>query len=161
MGLGGALLALSAVQAVSSIQQGNEAKKEADRNAQLLEGKAQMIDVQKGIENVQYERQKAQTMASSTAAVAKMGVMMSGSPMAVMIDQQKQIGIDQALGQFNLEQQKRYTLAEAESVKRSGKYAKRAGYTNAFTTALSGAVQYGRYTGGFDLSAGAKTAGRA
>jgi hypothetical protein len=94
--------------------------------------------------------------------MAVSGVKLSGSPMAVLLDQQKQINIDKAIGQFNLEQQKRYTLAEADSLRRQGKAALRAGYTNAFTSILQGAASYAMYSGTpkttFDTSAGAKQA---
>lgn len=167
MSWGGVILALSAVQAVSQIGQGYAQKEEANLNAILLQGKANLIDVQKGIEKEQYTRFKAQMMGKSMAAIAKAGVMPSGSPMAVMLDAQTQINLDQAIGQFNLEQQKQYTLAEAESYKRAGRRAVSAGYTNAFSSLLSGVSSYAMYKGygttpktTFDTTAGATKAGR-
>ena len=160
MGLGGVILALSAVQAVSQIGQGYVQKAEANLNAVLLQGKADLIDVQKGIESAQYNRLKGQYMSSSMANIAASGIRPSGSPMAVILDAQKQINLDQAIGQFNLEQQKRYTLAEAEAQKRAGKRAVTAGYTNAFSSLLSGMSSYATYKGyGFNTDAGAKTGG--
>lgn len=148
MSFGGVMLAMSAVQAVSQIGQGYAQQAENKLNATLLEGKAGMIDVQKGIENTQYERLKGQTQATSMNRLAGSGLMPSGSPMAVMIDTQTQIGIDQAIGQFNLENEKRYTKAEADAQRRAGKRAVSAGYTNAFSTMLQGASNYMMYSGG-------------
>ena len=161
MGFGAALFTLTAMQAVSQIGQGYAQKEEAKYNATLLEGKAGLIDVEKGIENAQYERFKAKTLSTSMANVAASGIMPTGSSAAVMVETQKQIAIDQAIGQFNLEQQKRYTLEEAETVKRQGRQAVYSGYSNAFSTMLSGASSYAMYKGAgsktsFDLSSGAK-----
>jgi hypothetical protein len=52
-------------------------------------------------------------------------------------------------------------LAEAEAMKRKGKQAVVAGYTNAFSTMLQGTYQYGEKKGWFDTDAGAKKAGKA
>lgn len=145
MGFAGVMLAMSAVQGISQIGQGYAQKAENNLNATLLEGKANLIDVQKGIESGQYERLKGQTQATSMNRLAGSGLMPSGSPMAVMIDTQTQIGIDQAIGQFNLENEKRYTKAEADAQRRAGKRAVSAGYTNAFSSMLSGATDYYMY----------------
>lgn len=165
MGFGGVLLAMSAIQGISQIGQGYAQREESKLNATLLEGKAGMIDVQKGIENTQYERLKARTAGQTVANIAASGVTMSGSPMAVYLDTMTQINIDQAIGQFNLEQQKRYTKSEADAYRRQGKSQVSAGYTNAFSTMLQGASSYAMYKGygaksTFDTTAGAKAGGK-
>jgi hypothetical protein len=157
MSFGAALFAMSAVQAVSQVSQGYAQKAEAKLNATILEGKAGMIDVQKDIENNQYNRLKGQVAGKSMATVAKAGIMPQGSAMAVMADAQTQINIDQAIGQFNLEQQKRYTLAEADALKRQGKQAVYSGFSSAFSTMLSGGAAFAQYKG-FNLNAGADKA---
>lgn len=166
MSFGAALFAMSAVQAVSQIGQGYAQKAESNYNATLYEGKAQQIGVQQDIENAQYERLKGQTMSKSMANIAKAGIMPTGSAMAVMLDTQTQINIDQAIGKYNLEQQKQYTLAEADAYRRQGKQAVYTGYSNAFSTMLSGASNYATYKGfgsnnktSFDLNSGATKAG--
>lgn len=159
MSFGATLFAMAATQAVVQISAGKAQQAEANYNATLLEGKAGLIDIEKGIEYGQYERLKARTTSTSLANIAKAGIMPQGSAMAVMLDTQKQINIDQAIGQFNLEQQKRYTIAEADQVRRAGKQAVYTGYSNAFSTLLSGASNYAMYKG-FNLSAGATKAGR-
>ena len=135
---GAAVLALTAVQAISSIKQGYDQKEESRYNADLLQGKAELVDVQKGIEFTQYERLKQKTWGTSMANTAAMGIQASGSALAVMLEAQKQIMIDQTIGQFNLEMSKRYTQAEKSSVERAGSRAVRQGYSNAFTSILSG-----------------------
>ena len=148
MGFGGALFALSAVQAVSQIGEGYVAKSEADYNATVLEGQAGAIDVQKDIEYGQYNRLKGQTMSKSISNVAGMGILPQGSALAAMLNTQTQINIDQAIGQFNLEQDKNLVLSKAKMEKQRGKYAVQSGWTNGFITALKGAAEYGAYKGG-------------
>jgi hypothetical protein len=143
-----ALLALSAVKAISSVSEGYAQKKENEYNAGLLGYKAASIDVQKNIEYGQYERLKGTTWGTSMANVAKMGISPHGSALAVMLSAQKQIMIDQTIGQFNLEQEKRYTLAEADAQRRAGKRAVKKGYANAFSEILSGTYSFGTYAKG-------------
>lgn len=160
MGFGGALFAMSAVQAVTQIGQGYAQKAEANYNATISEGQAKLIDVQKDIEFGQYQRLKGQAAGKSLVNIAAAGIEPTGSAMAVMLDAQTQINIDQAIGQFNLEQNKQYKIAEADSIRRQGKQAVYTGYSNAFSTILKGGADYATYRGGLDLSAGAKKAGK-
>ena len=162
MSFGGILLAMSAVQAVSQIGQGYAQKEEANFNATLMEGKANLIGVQQDVEYGQYQRLKGQYMAKSMANIAGSGIKPTGSAMAVMLDAQTQINIDQAIGQFNFEQEKAYTRAGADATRRQGRQAVYSGYSNAFSTMLSGASNYAMYNKktSFDLSAGAKKAGK-
>ena len=155
MSFGGLILAMTAVQAISQIGQGKVAKAEANYNATLVEGEANMIGAQQEIEYGQYERLKGRTLSQSVNAVAGQGVGLGGSAMAVMLKTQKEIGIDQAIGQFNLEQQKQYKLNEAGQIRRYGAQAARTGYTNAFSTLLTGVSNYGMYKGwGQDMGGG-------
>ena len=152
MGFSAALLALSAVQSISQVQQGYAQKAEADANATLIEGKAGLIDIQKGIENDQYNRAKGQAASDAAAHTAGAGLMLTGSKMAIMLDTQKQLSLDQAVGQFNFDQEKRFTLAQADATRRGGAAAVRAGYSNAFSTVLKGASNYAMYKGAGKLT---------
>lgn len=135
------LLAVTAVTAASQIGQGYAQKAEAKYNATILEGQAGLIQIQKDIENAQYERLKARTWSTSMARTAGAGLKPTGSAAAVMLDTQTQIGIDQVVGQFNFEMQKQYKQGEADAMRRKGKMAVQAGWTNAFTTMLQGGYQ--------------------
>lgn len=154
MSAGGLFFATAAMNAVSQIGQGYAQSAEAKANASILEAQAGFIDVKKGIEFRQYERMKAKAMGTSMANIAASGLMPSGSPMAVVLDTQTQINIDQAIGQFNLEQEKQYKLSEAESYRRKGKLARTAGYMGAFSSLLQGASSYMQYKGTFDSNMG-------
>ena len=145
MGFSGALLAMSAVQGISQIGQGYAEKAEAKFNATLLEGKAKLIDEQSNIEQGQYQRLKGQYMSKSVANVAKAGIGLQGSALAVMLDAQTQINIDQAISKFNFEQEKNYTKAQASQQRRAGKQAVYSGYSNAFSSALTGVSNYALY----------------
>lgn len=147
MGFGATLLAMSAVQGISQISQGYAQKEEAKFNATLLEGKANLIEAQKEVEFGQYQRLKGQYMSKSVANVAKSGTNLQGSSLAVMVEAQKQISIDQSIGQFNLEQEKRYTKSQASQVRRAGSQAVRSGYYNAFSSLLQGTSNYAMYKG--------------
>lgn len=159
MSWGGAIFALTALSAVSQISQGYAEKEEAKFNATLVDNKATLIEAQKGVEAGQYERLKASTLSTSMARIAKAGIKPTGSAAAVMLDTQTQINIDKAIGQFNLEQQKQYTMSEAEQIRRKGQQSVYSGYSRGFSTILSGASGYAQYKG-WDLSQGAKKAGR-
>jgi hypothetical protein len=145
MSFGGITLALSAVQAVNAIGSGYAQKAESDLNATILEGKAGLIDIQKGIEKQQYQEFAGRTASTSYAGLGASGIMPSGSAIDVMIETQRQIGIDQAIGQFNYDQEKRYTMAQADEQRRAGKLAVRQGWTKGLTSILEGASKYAMY----------------
>lgn len=145
MGIGGAIFALSATQAVSQISQGYAQKSEANFNATLLEGKANMIDLQSDIESSKYDRMKGQYLSKSVVNTAGNGLAVSGSPLAVMLNAQTQINIDQAISKFNFEQEKNYTNAQADAQRRAGSAAVKSGYSNAFSTLLQGGASYAMY----------------
>lgn len=145
MGLGGALFALTAVQAVSQISQGYAQKAESSVNASLLTGKADLIDVQKDIEHGRYESLKGQHISQSMAGIAKAGIMPQGSAMAFMLESQRQISIDQAISDFNYTAEKNYTMAEADAHRRAGSAAVQSGYAGAFSSLLTGASNYAMY----------------
>lgn len=160
MGFGGAMLAMSAVQGVSQISQGYAQKAENNFNAKLLEGKANLIDTQSEIEQGQYQRLKGQYMSKSVANVAKAGIGLQGSALAVMLDAQTQINIDQSIAKFNAEQEKNYTKAQAAQQKRAGRQAVYSGYSNAFSILLGGASNYAMYKKtSFDTEAAIKRTG--
>lgn len=145
MGWGAAMFAMSAVSAISQIGQGRSQQAEANYNADLVEQEAENLDIQKNIDYGRYQRLKGQYMATSVANVAGSGIALQGSALAVMIETQRQITEDQAIGQYNIEQEQNYKLNQAGSIRREGKQAKRTGYTNAFSTILGGASRYAMY----------------
>jgi hypothetical protein len=84
-----------------------------------------------------------------SARTAKAGLDLSGSPMAVMIDNLTQMELDKSIGNYNLEVQKRYALSTADAYKRQGKAAMTSAMSNAFSTVLKGGFDYGMKSGMF------------
>ena len=159
MSFGAALLAMSAVSAIASIGQGYVRKSEANYAATVSEEQAKSIQVAKEIDYGQYQRVKGQYLSKSIASIGASGQGLGGSSLAVMLDAQTQIGIDQAIGQFNYEQQRLYKTNEASAYRRAGRNYVTAGYTDAFSSLLMGASKYGLYKG-FNTDQGAKNAGK-
>jgi hypothetical protein len=69
--------------------------------------------------------------------------MLSGSPLAVMLDTQAQMEIDSSINRYNYDVQQSYTLSEASAYKRQARTAMVGGYTGAFTQLLQTGVYYG------------------
>jgi hypothetical protein len=165
VGLG---LAQAGTQVAGGIATNNEAKYNAsilNKQADAITAQQGMITAQQGLEAYQYNRAIGQTIGTGTARVAKSGLKMSGSPMAVLIDTQTQMELDKSIGQYkleiqkyNLEANKQYTIAQAEAVKRKGKSALMSGVTNAFSTLLNTGMSFG--AGGFDTKYTANIAGK-
>lgn len=167
MGVAGALFAVTAAQGVSQIAQGYAQNSEANANASsvedtgrynasVLENKADTIDIQSNIEQGQYARMAGEYASKSTAAIAKQGIAPQGSALAVMLNAQTQIGIDQGIAKFNATTSKNYTLAQAsdaqrtaslqaDQLRRGGANAIRAGYTGALSSLMQGASNYAMY----------------
>lgn len=145
MGFGGVMFAVAGAQAVSQISQGYAQQAENKFNARMYEEKAKLIDVQSDIEQGQYERLKGQYYSKSTANIAKSGIDMQGSSLAVIIGAQKNISIDQAIAKFNSTQEKNYTVAQANAQKRAGKQAVYSGYSQGLSTMLQGTSNYAQY----------------
>ena len=159
MGFGGAMLALSAVQAVNSIGSGYAKSAEDKYNATLSGLQSQLIGVQGDITQGQMTRQGGQYAATQTATAAAAGVEPTGSIAAVMLDTQTQIHTDMAIAKFNTEMGQNYKNAEAAAMKRKASQDVYSGYSDAFSEMLSGAAAYGKYSlkpKSFDLNAGAE-----
>jgi len=157
MGFGGAMLALSAVQAITSISAGNAKAAEDKYNATLAGLQGELIGVQGDITQGQYTRKAGQMAATQTAAVAGAGLEPTGSAAAVMLDTQTQIHTDMAIAKFNTEMGQNYTTAQSKAFKRQASEDTFTGYSSAFSDILSGAARYGAYTGRINTGDGPMT----
>jgi len=168
--------ALAALSATTQIMAGNAANQQAKINAGMYEQQAGFINTQIGLENelsdiqrdislTEYRRAKSRMASSVTATAARSGVEMSGTPMAIMIENLTQMGIDEAITKFNyatkkasneynLKQQQIGMLSQASQTRYAGKIAKNQAYSNAFSTALQGA-----YTSASRMGSVSKTSG--
>ena len=142
-----AIAALGIMQAGQSIAGGIAQSTEAKYNAKIKEQQAQMIGAAQNVEAMQYNRQIGRAASTSIQRTAKSGLAMSGSPMAKLLDTQTQMEMDKAIGQYNLEVQKRFALSEAEQYKKQSKLYMTQGITQGFTQLLTTGLDYGMKAG--------------
>ena len=156
MGFGGALLAMSAVQGITSISAGYAKGAEDKYNSSIAGLQAQAIGVQGEITQGQYTRKGGQLMSSQTAVVAGAGLEMTGSAAAVMIDSQAQIHTDMAIAKYNTEMGQNYENNKASAFKRQAAMDVSSGYSGAFSEMLSGAEKYAMFGGkkSFNMNGG-------
>ena len=139
------LLAGGAFSATTSVMGGNaQAKsiqKQAEFNAQVYGQQAEMIKEQKKIQDYQFIRQSATARGSVIAKTAGKGLMLSGSPLAILADNESEMLFDKAIADYNLDIQSNYAKSGATYYRETGRsqarLAKYSGYTNAFSTLLS------------------------
>lgn len=149
MGLETALIAgmagLGTMTATTQVMAGRAQAKSAGRqgefNAQVYEQQASMVEAQKKVQETQDIRRLSRLRGSIVAATAGKGLLLSGSPAAILVDAETQAQYDMAIGQYNLEIDKRRALSGAEFSRFTGREQARLatfqGYTNAFSTALN------------------------
>ncbi len=145
------LLGGGAFSAATQIGAGNaQAKavqKQAEYNAQVYGQQAEMIKQKKQITDYQFNRESASVRGSVMAKTAGKGFLLSGSPLAIMIDNESNMQFDKAIADYNSDIETNYALSGARYQRESGaanaRLAKTSGYTNAFTTMLNTGVNYG------------------
>lgn len=163
IGLGAAT---ATTQVMAGRQQAKGIQRQAEYNAQVYEQQAEMIQQKKKIEEYQYNRQIAKMRGAVTARAAGRGLLLSGSPLAILIDNETQMRFDQAIGEYNLDVQRNYALSGAEFYRTEGKekarLARMQGYTNAFSTLLNtaGSAALLNYGGGDPTKGGKYLTGK-
>jgi len=200
-----AMFAVTAASAVSQIAGGYAAKEQADINARLYEQQgafytqrgdlnallyedqakfldqlsgltSERLDIQRDIDLTQQRRRKNQVASAVMARTARAGLEFSGSPVAIMVDNLTQAGIDEEITKYNYTMEKitsQYNFAQekiaartnasearisgrlaqsnlqmkASNLRFQGITARNTAYSNAFSTLLKGGYNYGRRTG--------------
>jgi hypothetical protein len=140
----GAMIGLGAMAAYGQVQSGKAEskylKQQGEYNAQVYEQQAEMIQHQKKLEEYRYNRQAARIRGANVARAGGAGILLSGSPAAIMVDNETQIELDKMTGQYGLEVDRRRVQSGAEWSRWSGgvqaRQAKNTGYMNAFSTLL-------------------------
>ena len=136
---------LAVAGAASSIIGGNASAKSAKRmgefDAQVYEQQASMIQEQRKLQQYQFNRGAARMRGKAISRTAGAGFMLSGSPLAMLIDNESQMLLDQAVGDYNSRVQENFAMSGAIrsrfGASEQAKLAKFTGYTNAFSTALN------------------------
>src|SRR3989304_7268566 len=92
--VGGAIIAGGAYSAYSQAKGGQQQAKGIERqaafNAEVYEQQASMIQEKKKLQDYQYLRASAQMRGKAVASAAGKGLLLSGSPMAMLIDSETQ-----------------------------------------------------------------------
>lgn len=122
-------------------QQAKELRRVGDYNAQIYEQQAGMILEQKKLHNYQTSRAIGRAQGSILTQTAGAGLGFGGSPMAIAIDNETQMLLDQAVGNYNLDVQRNYALSAAResryAANQQARLAKFKGNMNAFSSILN------------------------
>ena len=145
------LLAGGAFSAATAVGSGNAQSKaivgQATYDAEIYSQQAEMVKHKKEIQEYQFNREAARVRGSVVARTAGKGLMLSGSPLAILIDNESQMQFDKAIGDYNLNVQENYARSGAKNTMLQGainsRNARTAGYSTAFSTLLNTGFQYG------------------
>lgn len=144
---GGAFSAVSQVMGAQT--QAKAITRQAEYNAQVYEQQAEMVQQKKKISDVQFARQQARVRSSIVAKTAGKGLMLSGSPLAVMADTESQLLFDKSIQDYNMDIDRNYALSGAAYSRQKGamdsRLTKYSGYSNAFSTILNTGASIGMY----------------
>lgn len=141
-----AILATAAVASagssiMASRKQAKAITQQAEYNAQVYEQQAEMIQQKKKINDYQFARNAGRLQSSIISKTAGKGLMLSGSPLAVLVDNESQMLFDKAITDYNFDVEKNYSTSGASYYRATGaaesRLAKWQGYSNAFSTALN------------------------
>ena len=142
---GGGFSAASSM--IGGEMQASAIEKQAKYNSTVYGQQAEMIKAQKNIQDVQFNRQAASARGSIIAQTAGKGLALSGSPLAILIDNETNMQFDKAIADYNLDIERNYALSAAENTRVQGandaKAARFGGYSNGFLNALNAGAQVG------------------
>lgn len=159
----GAGIYSSITQAKAGKAQSKDLLRQGEYNAQLYEQQASMIQEQKKLQDYQYNRVAARARGSIISRTAGNGLLLSGSPLSILVDSETQMMIDQATRNYNSDVERNYVLSAAKASREDAYYkaklARSTGYSNAFTTLMNTGANMAMI-GAFSGS-GAKTGGKA
>lgn len=151
------VVASSTVSAISSYKSGKagaaSARRVGEFNARIYEQQASVIQKKKVIEANQYNRKAAQLRGQGVAHAASSGFQLSGSPLAMLIDNETNIQYDKAIGQYNLDVERNFLRSQAFNARFSGaeqaKLSMATGKANMYSSIMKGAVSLASiYAGG-------------
>jgi len=138
IGLG---VATAGSQVASGRAKAKASKQEGEFNAQVYEQQAEMVKQKQKIQEYQFDREGARMRGAIISQTAGKGLLMSGSPMAILADSESQLEFDRAIGRYNSQVEENYARSGADYQRTSGsnqaRLAKAEGYSNAFSTLLS------------------------
>lgn len=142
----GVPLAMGAFSAMSSIQAGGQQaealKQQGEFEAGLYSQQAAMVGAQRKISAYQFGRRLGRARSSIVATTAGKGLLLSGTPVSVLIDTESQMRFDNAINDYNLKVQQNYYQHAAAmsrySANQQAELARGMSYRNAFSSLLGG-----------------------
>lgn len=142
--MNGALsLIFGAWQAFTQFQAGEEEAAAQEYNAQVAEREANLIRQGAKLDEFRSRKQLKAFVSQQTAAYARSGVELTGSPLDVIQDTIANAELEIAIDQFNIETAAKGKESEAEMRRYYGKQAKTAQQIQAGTTLLATAGDFG------------------
>lgn len=153
--LGGLAIAGGVTSAVMQAKAGQAQAKSVVRqgefNAQIYEQQAEMIKEKKKIQDYQFNRQAALVRGAIVSRTAGKGLLLSGSPLAILIDNESQMQFDKAIEDYNLDVESNFAKSGAIQQRATGaeqaKLAKSTGYSNAFSTLMNTGTNFLAFRG--------------
>lgn len=141
---GGIMQAFSQQKAGS--EYANSMMRQAEHNAQIFEQQAAMIQARKKIEDYQYKRAAKKLRGTVISRTAGKGLQLTGSPLAVMVDNESQLLFDKAISEYNLDVEANYARSAAAQARYIGaenaRYARAQGSANSLTSILSSVSKF-------------------
>lgn len=138
-------LGSAAVSAVGAIQQGRHQSAMAEYNARVAENDAVAAKQAAGYEEDRFRDRAAKVRSAQRAAIAKSGIDLEGSPLAVM----EETAVEAEMDALAIRQQGSVESARARSRaaldRMEGRAAKSASYWNAASSVLNGVTAAGVY----------------
>jgi len=142
------LIGAGAFSAGTSLMAGNEqakaVKRQGEHNALVYEQQAEMLKEQKKIQDTQFNRNLKSARGKIIASTAGKGLMLSGSPLAVLADTESQMQFDKAISDYNSAVETSFAKSSAAQTRYSAsvesRLARYSGFSNAFSNALSTGV---------------------
>ena len=150
MSFGGTMLAMSAVQGITSISSGYAQAAESKYNASLYSDQAAAVAVEGSIQQGQMQAKGSKMLSTQTAVAGAAGIQPTGSVAAVMVESQRNILTDMAIANYNTTMSENYANAKAKDLRIQASDEVFQGYAGAFSDTLKGVSEYGMYTGKFN-----------
>lgn len=140
----GILLVVGAgLSAASSIMQGNQAKAQADAQAELLDTQAQQTRLNTVRKEALVRRQGARQRGAARAAIGATGLLTSGSTLDALVEDKGANELDALTVRYDGLLSAYNISSQAELTRYQGRAAKKAGYIGALTTVASSAATAG------------------
>ena len=120
-------------------------KNKASFDAQIYEQQAEMVKQKKSVADQQFLRQSTHSRGGIVSATAGKGLLLKGSPLAVLADNESQMQFDKAIQDYNFAIDENLARSGATQTRAQGGYQSRLaqsqGFSNAFSTALNTGFQ--------------------